>query len=135
MVVRRRDTILLSTGRGTGAVVLKFRSKAECLSFSDRLVSLNPDGLSGESRNALADKRPIDDGSNTSAETYSELSKEEEAGRASKVQKRADVLSYMVRLLHDDGFLRFVDDVEQSLTSSEDGPSILAALERRSLAP
>merc|ERR1719221_1052800 len=42
VVVRRLDTILLSTRKG-GAVVLKFRDRGDCLTFSDRLVYLNSD--------------------------------------------------------------------------------------------
>mmetsp|Transcript_15297 Transcript_15297/g.22420 ORF Transcript_15297/g.22420 Transcript_15297/m.22420 type:complete len:310 (-) Transcript_15297:168-1097(-) len=39
-VVRRKDTILLSKG-GFGAIVFQFKSTADCISFSDRLVELN----------------------------------------------------------------------------------------------
>ena len=41
-VTRRRDTILLSSRKGgLGAVVFKFRSIADCMSFSDKLIELN----------------------------------------------------------------------------------------------
>lgn len=40
-VIRRMDTILLSSRKSAGAIVLKFTNINECISFADRLIYLN----------------------------------------------------------------------------------------------
>ena len=56
-VVRRRDRILLSSRRGLGAVVLKFRNVSQCNAFSDRLVELNSDYVFSQTEDK-AEQRP-----------------------------------------------------------------------------
>jgi hypothetical protein len=41
LLVRRRNTLLITTRRGRGAVVLRFASTRDCVDFCDRLVYLN----------------------------------------------------------------------------------------------
>jgi hypothetical protein len=41
LVVRRRNTLLVTTRRGMGAVVFRFASTRDCVDFCDRLVYLN----------------------------------------------------------------------------------------------
>ena len=46
-------------------------------------------------------------------------------------RRRQDTLLYLARLLHDDDFQAFVQNVEDSLTSTEDGAKLLAAFQVR----
>jgi hypothetical protein len=175
VVVRRLDTILLSTRKG-GAVVLKFQNKGDCLAFSDRLVYLNSDLIpkpqtlpelsstyDGRNKNSSfnyfqekkesveADlttdkliehdscsfrKRKRNDSvrdsmKNASTHSTSMLSLPACPAVTSVSEKRRDILSYIIRLLHDDDFLGFVDDIEESLKSSPDCIGILEALGTR----
>lgn len=45
LVVRRRNTLLVTTRRGMGALVFHFKSTQDCLDFCDRLAYLNKDIL------------------------------------------------------------------------------------------
>lgn len=45
LLVRRRDTLLVTTRRGVGAVVLRFKSTRDCIDFCDRLTYLNREHL------------------------------------------------------------------------------------------
>eukprot|EP00978_Attheya_sp_CCMP212_P049419 scaffold662182_cov122-Attheya_sp.AAC.1 len=56
LVVQRLDTLLLSTRRNRGEIVLKFRNRSECLSFCDRLMTLNKEEI--QKRNLLAQNIP-----------------------------------------------------------------------------
>ena len=49
LVVRRRNTLLVSVRRGYGAIVLQFKSTKDCMDFCDRLVYLNKELLSPSS--------------------------------------------------------------------------------------
>ena len=150
-VVRRRDTILLSSRRGLGAVVLKFRNVTECIAFSDKLIGLNSDHVF----NQIEDKtlqRPSkrvnisskgDSGNNntttttnitdTSTPSNDGTRHEEINGNASRTTNQSTegnnaIRSYIVRLLHDEDFLDFVDNVENSLVTAPDCSRILEAL-------
>ncbi|KAL7553620.1 hypothetical protein ACHAWF_016924 [Thalassiosira exigua] len=48
LLVRRRDALLVTTRRGMGAVVFRFRSTRDCVDFCDRLVELNWERLAPE---------------------------------------------------------------------------------------
>lgn len=129
-VVRRRDRILLSNRRGLGAVVLKFRNVSECIAFSDKLIKLNSDYVFNQTDDKTI-QRPVkrvkivEDGRATTDDTHdTTLGSSQSSGGGSDA-----VRSYIVRLLHDEDFLDFVDNVENSLVSAPDCTRILEALE------
>jgi len=169
VVVRRMDTILVSTRRG-GAVVLKFQNEAECLSFSDKLMELNKDYLpysivpdpprmptlndaaltyyqenSSVNGGAMAQqsnkrKRRTEGAYNISTVTRPndkndsnvqviDSSDTKESGSVFNTDlRRQEIMAYIVRLLHDDSFIGFVNDIEKSLASAPDCEGIFAAL-------
>jgi hypothetical protein len=43
LVVRRKDSLLVTTRRGMGALVFRFKSVQQCMEFCDRLIYLNQD--------------------------------------------------------------------------------------------
>ena len=149
-VVRRLDTILLSTRQGTGAVVLKFHTLVDCHAFSDRLLELNQEHSSKyqetEQRDnqqplRRPDKRRRAGGTSSSTALAESTAKTETLSSdpsesvmeesTLEARKRRDVLSHIVRLLHDNDFMDFVDQVEGSLAREPDCAGILAALGRR----
>ena len=148
-VVRRRDRILLSTRKGFGAVLLKFRSVTECVAFSDRLVELNHDfTLSSPAQNDTPSsaQRPTkrirrnenEDNTKNGNEhlsvqqsprhTIQTSNNVQGSAENTSVASKSNMLSYIVRLLHDDDFLDFIDSVETSLSSSPDCEHILDGL-------
>lgn len=128
---RRGDQIYCpsrSSSGASGALILKFRSKEECIAFFDRLVSLNP---TKSSRLLSQDKN------NNASSTSTHKRRMDPAIDLSSYKddmavkrRKGNVMSYLVRLLHDDSFLKFVNDIEDSLLSTQDGAAILAAMKR-----
>lgn len=133
-VVRRKDTILLSSQRGLGAVVLKFRNVDQCIAFSDRLVELNAEYVFSQTENKaeqqMTNRNKISQDLNKENTTTEE---NEMATRQSpSTREQNDIVrSYIVRLLHDRDFLDFVDKIEDSLESTPDCSQMLKALEYR----
>ncbi len=154
-VVRRRDTILFTNQHTKGAVVLKFRSVAKCMGFSDRLVELNADYIFNQTDDKLVQrplKRPRKVATNSSSNAnYSNRTSSANGANGANVAASSNndggcgsgnnnndndgdaggteaIRSYMVRLLHDEDFLGFVDNVEHSLASAPDTSKILEAL-------
>eukprot|EP00979_Chaetoceros_neogracilis_P003076 scaffold520_cov271-Chaetoceros_neogracile.AAC.26 len=128
-VVRRKDTLLLSKGDlDFGAVVLKFKSIADCVAFTDRLTELNQ-GHSYEANKDKADQRPARD-----VEMQSGSGDDENDGIISKNdedQGNFTIQSHLISLLHDKDFLGFVDRLEHCLTSNSDCVKMLQAHEHR----
>ena len=102
-----------STRGQTGSIVLKFRSVAECNDFFDELLDLN-----GRKPGSSTDGG--DDKNNRCSAALHNLDHNDIQRR------RQDTLLYLARLLHDDDFQDFVKNVEDSLTSTEDGAKMLA---------
>jgi len=134
---RRLDRIYCpsrsSSGGTSGALVLKFRDKSECIGFFDRLVALNP----SESNSVLNDKSQATsrgDGDNSSTSRKRRMNPAIDMScfkdNVSVKRRKFDIMSYIIRLLHDDSFLKFVDDIEETLMSTQDGAAILAAMKR-----
>jgi hypothetical protein len=124
---RRIDRIYCPSRSSSGGLVLKFRNKEECIGFFDRLVALNPlesNRLSTEKLNKDGDQN----GTEKSKRKGLDLSLY--ADDVSVKRRKFDTMSYIVRLLHDEAFQKFVDDIEQTLLSSQDGAGILAAIKR-----
>jgi hypothetical protein len=184
LLVRRLNTLLISTRRGMGAIVLQFKNNQECIEFCDRLVYLNREyfgkSLPGEEgvgneHMGIGTKRGMDDGFVNGMDQRDyycneirEFKKRQYAvmgdqdtmiGRSSfagvhggggrahehdmnngeeegvptaqeaKQQRRKDeILSYIVRLAHDEEFRGFVDEVERGLEMAPDTAGVHAAL-------
>jgi hypothetical protein len=108
-VVRRYDCILLVSQRRTRAMVLKFCSLRDCQEFSDRFMELSPRLLTPSSSEQVMAAEPADE------------------------QEQQEVMSFVVHLLHDGDFLRFVNKVEAFVRNTVDGAKILEGLETRDL--
>eukprot|EP00934_Nitzschia_sp_Nitz4_P000345 Nitzschia sp. Nitz4//scaffold38_size140716//46751//47374//NITZ4_003136-RA/size140716-snap-gene-0.137-mRNA-1//1//CDS//3329550045//345//frame0 len=103
-VIRRNDCILLLSRARTKVMLLKFNSISQCIAFSDCFVSLNP---------------PMDPPEDPSP---AKLSANKEA-----------ILSFVVRLLHDQEFEGFVSGIEATLLASVDGQQLLSSWRQRDL--
>jgi hypothetical protein len=109
VVIRRRSSIFISSG--LKALVLKFRSEQDCLEFADRFTALNPPKvLSTEGDRALESR-----GRNLARHVASN-------------DQSQEVLFYIARLLHDQDFVDYVNNLESCLASSADGAKILEVL-------
>ena len=92
-------------------MLLKFQDEKDCLEFSDAFVALNPpteNAAEAEKETALASRSE---------------------GTA---QDSQDALSFVGRLLHDEDFASFVDNLESCINSSEDGARMFEALVNKS---
>ena len=105
VVVRRRDSILVSSSKSVRALVFKFATENDCKEFSDRFIAQNP--------HALLKNNVSDDGW---------------AHVQDKQSQARDILSYIARLLQDPDFSHYIDGLENCLSSSEDGIKMLNAL-------
>lgn len=113
---KRRNLLFLSAKSQSGSIVFSFRNEAACNEFFDELLDLN-----GRKQQVEHDKKPAavaNDDAIVAAEST------EEAQR-----RKQDTLSYLARLLQDKDFGHFVQNMEESLTSSEDGAKMLAAFQ------
>jgi hypothetical protein len=114
-VTRRLDTILLTTTRG-GCIVFKFTSLEDCISFWDELVMLNASSAEKTTNNIENNDRNKIKNRSSSNTNY----------------KSEEFRSMIVRLLHEDEFMEFVNELEDCLTYTSDGATMLqnAAMER-----
>jgi hypothetical protein len=115
VVVRRRSNIFISSNQGLKALVLKFRSEQDCLEFADRFMVLNPPKLISKEGDTAAE---IGGGNLTRHVDSNDQSQE--------------VLFYIARLLHDQDFVDYVNNLESCLASSADGAKILEVLSNAS---
>lgn len=114
-VIRRDDRILLTSKRRVRALLLQFQSLQDSLEFSDRFLELNPPPSLEEDE----------------ATTF-DLERAQGRQPAGSIEQE-QVVSYIARLLHDDGFLQFVHKMETYICSTDDGAKILRGLEQRDL--
>ena len=88
LVVRRKDSVLVSTRRGMGALVFRFKSVKHCLEFCDRLVLLNQDYF-------LSSSKPNDgifDGHGTSNQNGLDQRELNVDGVRSNKRRKADMM-------------------------------------------
>ena len=111
---KRRNLLFLSTRSQTGSIILKFRSVAACNDFFDELLDLNG--------------RKIDPNAKCAEDNSKKVASNAMDGKDIQRRKQ-DTLLYLARLLHDDDFQDFVKNVEESLTSTDDGTKMLAAFQ------
>lgn len=168
LLVRRLNTLLISTRRGMGAVVFKFKNNQECIEFCDRLVFLNRDyfrkpssveAAGGDVRNGARDfgyvngmdereyychelrenKRRrlsmMGDQQGLAAPCVGEdegaITNQKEATTAGELRqnhRKDELLSYIVRLAHDEEFRGFVDEIERGLQLTPDTAGVHSAL-------
>lgn len=116
-VTRRLDTILLTTTRG-GCIVFKFTSLEDCISFWDELVLLNANNSAEKTTDTIIDTNSRNNIKNSSSNNTN--------------YKSEEFRSMIVRLLHEDEFMEFVNELEDCLTGTSDGATMLqnAAMER-----
>ncbi|KAL7473443.1 hypothetical protein ACHAXS_013884 [Conticribra weissflogii] len=158
LVVRRQNTLLISTRRGMGAIVFQFKYNQDCIEFCDRLVYLNKDYLSkpqsdSEREGVFSHKRTAELNCHvangmTQSELYCkelrdrkrrryEILRHEAIGESvtgtaeetSRCRRKDELLSYVVRLAHDENFRGFVDELERSMKLAPDCSGIYAAWE------
>jgi len=133
-IVRREDRVLISTGKA-GVVVLCFSGVKECIEFCDVLCKLHATSnhTNNKSRQMWA-KGNVDAPENSLAVPQGFLLEDgREIFRSSgptgqlsdfmvEVGNRENVMSYIVRLMHDDGFLNMVDGIENIINDALDCP-------------
>lgn len=136
-VTRRMDTILLTTSRG-GCIVLKFTSLESCLSFWDELVLLNTtvdatakadDGDDNYEHSNNPSKHLLDLASRKKQrydrESTSSNANNITTSKYSSDYKYEEFRSMLIRLLHEEDFMDFVNELDDCLTSNADGASML----------
>jgi hypothetical protein len=116
VVVRRRSNIFISSNQGLKALVLKFRSEQECLEFADRFMTLNPPKLLSKE-----------------GDTAVESGAGNLARHVDSNDQSQEVLFYIARLLHDQDFVDYVNNLESCLSSTADGAKILEVLSNASV--
>ncbi|KAL7520865.1 hypothetical protein ACHAWX_005562 [Stephanocyclus meneghinianus] len=174
LLVRRLNTLLVSTRRGMGAIVFKFKTDQDCIEFCDRLIVLNRDYFYRSMSND-ADTTSLKRGTGpgdlgfvngmdqreyychelrevkrrrssimgdqrvTSARTSSwgrgekdTVSDEEGVcmtmENLRQIRRKDEILSYIVRLAHDEDFRGFVDEIERGLLLAPDTAGVHSAL-------
>ena len=128
---RRCDRIYCPSRSSSGAIVLKFQSKQDCIEFYDQLVALNPQE-SDSTVNSNGEAASNSDEENDKRRPHPSLDLTRYGDESSVKRRKYETMSYIVRLLHNDEFHKFVDNVEATLLSTQDGASILAAMKRSS---
>jgi len=158
LIVRRRDTLLVTTRRGMGAVVFRFESTRDCVDFCDRLTYLNRERLAPSSRggdgaedvsvpsarkraaagdggyvNGMDERESRVDGTRDEKRRKCRAADEgvvvvrETSEESAQGQRREEIMSYIVRLAHDEEFRGFVDELERGLESASDTAALTAA--------
>lgn len=118
LIVRRGKAILIHSRWKMRSVVLAFRNDTDCLEFSDRLVLLNPSNI--ESSLLMTQTLIPSPHHHANGQPHFALTPQ---GTGCSQESQA----YMMRLLHEDGFLQLMHNIEDTLTSSEDGAKMLNA--------
>lgn len=179
LVVRRKDSLLVTTRRGMGALVFRFKSVQQCVEFCDRLVYLNQDYFMASSssevnhndgtieqntqfQNGLDQREMYVDGlrankrrkadmigdqlawnSSTSLYPHAAPAHEEyevdEMTRpdtdncndkfAKQYRRKDELMSYIVKLAHDEDFRGFVDELERGLEAVDGSAGVFDSLQ------
>lgn len=148
--VRRKNTIYFPTQRGNGSIVLKFQDVTDSIAFFDRLADLNiPNHLSMPAAASNEQEAKHNDTGSPSKKVRKTKSNEDtdiedlEANERNSLlhllahkdesitkRRKTDAMSYIARLMHDDDFIGFVDQIEESLNSTDDGAKMLRAFQQ-----
>ncbi len=127
-VIRRDNKILLVSKLRARALLLEFQSLEDCLAFSDQLVRLNPKKL-------LSPMPQTDIGVCNDLSTIDSRLQNGKTPRAVVGDEgHREVVSWIVKMLHDKSFLSYVQKIENYITETEDGLQILKGLEHGDLA-
>ena len=122
-VIRRGDKILLISKRRARALLLQFQSMEDCLAFSDYFVRLNPKPfleLSSRNEDMIHNDQSLHSFQQQNGETTLPIVGDE---------GHREVVSWIVKMLHDKCFLSYVHKIENHITQTEDGLQILQGLE------
>lgn len=170
LVVRRKDSLLVTTRRGMGALVFRFKSLQSCVEFCDRLVYLNQDyfmtssssNQSKQFQNGMdqrelyvdemrANKRRKVDmigdqllwkSSSHAASAHEENGRDEMTRSetddyndsvAKQYRRKDELLSYIVKLAHDEDFRGFVDELERGLEAVDGTAGVYNSLQSSAL--
>jgi hypothetical protein len=129
-VIRRDEKILLVSKRRARALLLEFQSLDDCLAFSDHFVRLNPK----PSLELPFSKTRNDDTICNDKSLHG--SQQQSAGATVPIvgdEGHREVVSWIVKMLHDKSFLSYVHKIESYITETEDGMQILQGLEQSEL--
>ena len=157
LVVRRRNTLLITTRRGRGAIMFRFLSTRDCIDFCDQLVYLNrhllfrndDDGVNGNEDVMAVKDVAAGGGKKKSVNEPNELridevnsakrrrlavlgdrNRMEDVGGSVIMQtpRQEAIVNYLVQLAHSQDFRGFVDEIERGLEYGDDTAAIHAAL-------
>ena len=123
LVVRRRNTMLVSSRSRVRSLVFKFADLRSCLGFSDRLIELNPNH-----QNVWSIPRTTSQMNGMFSSTSHDRSKNIADGTDLSSEENQQVLSLVGRLLCDEDFAKLCNNLESSIRASEDGLQLLSAL-------
>ena len=174
LLVRRLNTLLVSTRRGMGAIVFKFKTKQDCIEFCDRLIFLNRDyfyrSISNDTETTslkrgtgagdlgfvngmdqreyycnelrevkrrrssmMGDKQVTTAAAASWGREENDTVSDEEGicmtmENLRQSRRKDEILSYIVRLAHDEDFRGFVDEIERGLLLAPDTAGVHSAL-------
>lgn len=126
-VIRRDNKILLVSKLRVRALLIEFQSLEECLEFSDQFVQLNPRKLLA----VMPRKDRV-----VRNEPFINISQQQNTKRPQVVvsdEANREVVSWIVKMLHDKSFLSYVQKIENCIAETEDGMQILKGLEHGDL--
>ena len=88
-------------------MILQFKTRTDCLEFSDRFISLQDDGCSTSPNQPNSTEHGVEPPSQ---------------------KEREEVVSHIAQLLHNEDFLSFVGKIEDYIECSNDGAKILEGI-------
>jgi hypothetical protein len=146
--IRRDDKILLTSKQGVRSLVLQFQNLDDCLTFSDRFLELNRPHATVQRETKYQGGNDDDDDKDDDEDHFSDNEDENENSTSPNLllhavhsqeldteAAREEIHSMIVRMLHDNDFLRFVHKVESYISSTEDGALMLEGLKNRDFSP
>lgn len=125
---RRRNQLLIHLERGI--LLLHFLNVCECVTFCDRLVSLNPAASNAAALNEhyeekKSNKQQMNHDQHCHDHHQQDEKKEDDPF---ELNHRMELQSYLIHLIHDDDFMAFVDRVEDSIMSDASCTKMMEAL-------
>ena len=118
---RRKRTIFVPSPR-TGGIVLRFRSEQDCIEFFAKLSSYHPKATNRTDPSTTA----TTDASSVSSVVTEATSNKKDAALVDK--QKQDAAVYLVKLMNDKCFIDYVDTLERTILSTNDGAKMLQSL-------
>jgi hypothetical protein len=136
LVVRRRQSLLISSRLRLRSLVFQFFDVKSCLAFSDRLLELNPNPNLFANTSRISHPKSTPFSHQKNLETFGKRlpGNHDMTNRSNVVTPNSNdienqqVLSLIGRLLHDEDFATLCSNLESCISASEDGLQMLNTL-------